>query len=54
MDCRAAVNFCDDQLSTAMWATGMSLLHRITSLVLRTRKIKINHDQAEMCTISLK
>ena len=24
MDCRAAVNFCDDQLSTAMWATGMS------------------------------
>ena len=24
MDCRAAVNFCDDQLSTAMWATGVS------------------------------
>ena len=24
MDCSAAVNFCDNQLSTAMWATGMS------------------------------
>ncbi|KAF8803956.1 peptidase S10, serine carboxypeptidase [Phlegmacium glaucopus] len=25
MDCRAAVNFCDDQLSKAMWATGRNV-----------------------------
>ena len=27
MNCRAAVNFCDSELSTEMWATGKHGLH---------------------------
>jgi hypothetical protein len=25
INCRAAVNFCDSQLSTGMWASGLSI-----------------------------
>ena len=37
MNCRAAVNFCDSELSTAMWATGKDgvwlILGRIAILI---------------------
>ena len=38
MDCRATVNFCDEQLSTAMWATGMSLMHSTVYLIPESEK----------------